>query len=114
MSLDKIKKAINTIEFHDLPVEKISVDFENEKLLITVAIYNDETQQYLLKSVEFISVSNFSKLCRIESNIEEIFSLDIESIADDQILAKIVFLTGFSKPSIEWEFWFKDLQIVNC
>ena len=114
MSLkDKINKIISKIEFHDLPLEKVSLDFENEKLTLLVAIHDDEFQDYLFKSVEFIGVSEFDKDCRISIDIEEICYLDIVPVSENEFSAKIIFLTGFSKPSIEWKFRFKDLKVEN-
>lgn len=106
--INKLKK----INFHDLEVEKLELDFIKKIILLETLIYDEKFQDYIDVKIEFkelsdVSFDNFFN--DKDFSIEEISSFDL--IENNSYRAEFVFLQGFSKPSCRLTFNFVGCTI---
>ena len=99
---EQILKQLDDIEFHDVPVEKISFKTENTTdFIIDFALYQEREENYDYWTLKFIDIKELES-GRLELNPEsdlEIYSLDYK--LNKQFDCKILFLLGFGQSSYE-------------
>ena len=109
-NLANIKTMIDEVEFHDLPVDGISFGVDDKRIVLVVLKFNEHSQEY--DRIEFL-FSNTSDLILEDRNflaIQEITHYELSAIGQRHRI-QIMFLTGFSGPSLTMEFWFDDLSV---
>lgn len=107
-----MNKELDKIVFHDLPVDKITLDKSDQNLIIDVSIFNESIERNSTKSIDFqvITIINFDKTLLEQHDDLEIYSFDYEWI-NQTFYGKIILLLGFGKPSAIIEFECKQIQI---
>jgi hypothetical protein len=97
-----ILELLNEIDFHDVPVNKISFQSDSHlELIIGFLLYNeikDEYEEYLLKFIN-INILNSNKLILSKESDFEINTFDY--YFDGLYNCKLLFLLGFGEPSFE-------------
>ena len=103
---------LDKIEFHDLPVDKIAFDKFNQTLTIVVSIFDEFTESYFSKKIEFqeVTIISFDNILLEKQKDLEIYSFDYEW-KNQTFHGEMVFLLGFGKPSIKLEFKCKKMRI---
>lgn len=99
-----ILEILNEIDFHDIPVNKISFQSNSQlELIISFLLYNkikDEYEEYFLKFIN-IHILNSSSLILSKESDFEINTFDYHF--DGLFNCKLLFLLGFGEPSFEIE-----------
>lgn len=110
---DTITKLDNFV-FHDVPVEKISFKtIKTTEFCVEIAFYNEDNKDYSYWKLIFKEVQKLnsnSLLLNSESDIE-IYSFDYKK--KELYECKIIFLLGFSQPSLVVEIICKDLDFIE-
>lgn len=106
--------TIADIEFHDLPVNTITIDFTTGSVLVSCAIYDEGKQCHKNVSVQFTGVDNFKpgEVGSLQNDYIEIFSADVTEAGDGSYSIVISFITGFSKPGFDMSFTYQNVSVV--
>ena len=107
-----IEDLIN-IEFHDLPVEALCLDFVANNLKIQVACHNDATEEYNSKAICFSDVANLSiegEFISTKANGKEINWSNLQT-CDRYYRIEIIFLQGSTSPSVKVAFDFSSVKL---
>ncbi|MGV6861403.1 MAG: hypothetical protein ACWA41_06510 [Putridiphycobacter sp.] len=72
---------IEDIDFHDLPINRIKLDFEKGQLMIELAVFNEKQKDYDRIELQFSGISNLSFNGEIGEvdDTAEIYGLDIKN-----------------------------------
>jgi hypothetical protein len=108
-SIDFLKQS-----FHDTPVESLKIDFENESVIILIAVYNESTQEYDLQKLIFEGVERL-KMGSLELDFDQDTGVEIyrSEFIQEPGVNKIwfQFLLGFGKPSMDLSFEFDEFVL---
>ncbi len=104
---------IDGIELHDLPVNGIDLDFTSGVISIKCEVYDEKMNCYKSVVLRFTQVTNISSgaIETLACDVVEIFSADVTDCNTGGYSIVIVFLTGFSKPSFQISFNYKEVLV---
>ncbi|MGQ2984172.1 hypothetical protein [Flavobacterium sp.] len=102
---------LEEIEFHDMPVSMIHLDFVDEILTLDIPPCGDGQQipkKIIFKDIREIENTGFPSI-----NSEcEIYSLDVSVGNELKHLVKLVMLTGFGKRTWYYEFECSEIELL--
>ncbi len=101
------------LDLHDLPTEKMEIDFELRTLVVNVSEWSDVENKYCSLILKFKGLRQFSTNYPPGGDFEsvELYSVDIASSDEKYHKAEMVFLMGISQPSWQVELTFESLEI---
>ena len=107
----QVLKKLNQIDFHDLAVNRMSIDYDYLTFSLDFEIYNEQVKDFDLFKLEFKNLLDF-KLDRLfidsESDIE-ITSFEYKQT--DIFEGILIFLLGHGKPSLTVEFKCESIKL---
>ena len=110
--MKEILKELDSIVFHDIPVESIKIVSDPEmSAVITFFLYMEELNDYQKKEIAFKKIEELKTgdiILDPESDIE-IYSFDYEW--KDSFDCKMILLLGFGKPSLEMKIKCKEIEM---
>ena len=71
--MSEFQELFKSIEWHDLPVDKISIDGKNKSLSFLVASYNENSEDYDYYSLQFSDVLSIDTS---EGDLNDLLSFD--------------------------------------
>jgi hypothetical protein len=102
---------LNLIDFHDLPVSRLSFNLDYMILSISFELYNEKTSEYDSLTIDFENIQNLEtdKLLFDSDTDIEITGFDYKY--SELFEGKLLLLTGHGKPSLEIEFKCEKLKL---
>ena len=97
---EEILNKLDNIDFHDIPVEKISFKTNySTEFIIDFALYDEDKHDYDYQTIKFIGIEDMKmdELVLNSKSAIEINSFDYRW--DNLFEGEILFLLGFSQPS---------------
>lgn len=114
-NFENITNKLDQVIFHDIPVKGLYVETD-KKLLVRIDyyLYVDRKKDYDGYSLVFSEIESmkFQEFSFTEANDLEIVRFDYKVI-NELIQCKILFLTGFSQPSIDLEIDCRNIEIIK-
>jgi hypothetical protein len=104
-----IVEKIRNLQLHDVALDMVAFNWASSSITIKYLAYQDDTNDYYTKSIEFTQTSEVIFNCNSIFSIREITSVAVNMVADGYH-AKIIFLTDLGGPSYELIFNFKTLE----
>lgn len=113
MKIDLV--GLEMIEFHDLPLNKIIIEFDpNPKMELSISIYDEDIRDYYETIITFdeLTQMNLQNLEIQDFTSAEIYSFDYELLGD-LFYGKMLCLFGLSEPSLEIEFYCRKVELIR-
>lgn len=104
--IEKIKE----LDLHDSPVNKININFAEDKIQLELASFIEEKENYSEISLIFHNVVNIKLPTTDNLTVESLYDIKIIDKIN-KYYATIVFLLGFGRPSYSIEFEFSLVEI---
>lgn len=117
--MSDFQEQYELIDWHDIPVERISIDGKKKSFSIVFAIYNDAREQYeynILEFTEILSIEttkgNLIDLLSFDSKYDlEINSSSYSKGVDNIHKFEILILLGSTKPVINFKIQSKQIDL---
>ena len=111
MKIDFI--GLEIITFHDLPLNKLSIELEpSPELVIDISEFDEEINGYIEKRIIFGNIESINPKSDSfkDYSDSEIYSFDY-FLKGSLFYGKMICLKGFGKPTIEIEFSCRSVTI---
>lgn len=103
-------EELRQIEFHDLPVKSLAIDFNANSLELFVKDYDDTKKDYFGIKIKFEDISCFFFEKTVEMKISDIYHCSIKE-ENSQYYIDFIFLSHRPTISCEVSFYFKSVSI---
>jgi hypothetical protein len=103
--------TLNDIEFHDLPIKSLNLDFNENNVLLIVYRFKEGSDKVIELSLLFHNVLDFfiEKMDRI--NVSEIYNCDIKEIGDRKFIEFTMLYSLLGTLSVNMSFSYKSVEI---
>ncbi len=103
-------EELRQIEFHDLPVKSLSLDFNDNSIELFVKDYNQSKKDYFGIKIRFDDTSCFSFEKTVEMSISDIYSCSIKE-ENSRYFIKFILISHRPVISCEVSFYFKTVRL---
>jgi hypothetical protein len=107
-----VEEKIGRFNFHDLPFDKLCLDFENSVIKIYVSVLNKIEDAYDTYELMFKECRGIILDKMLDVDIQEFYSCNVVKL-DELYSVEFVALGDLGQPSWKFKFIFKDLEIEN-
>jgi len=111
---NSILTRLNEIDFHDIPVERISFKTKySTDFTVDFALYDESRRDYDYWRLNLVGITELNSDCLILNSNYDIEITSFDYSKKNSYEGRIMFLLGFGNPSFAVEFKCSEIELIK-